>query len=427
METEVVDHAQRPGTERGQELVVVQGRCLVNQRCNVDRVVECVWQREPRERRERARRGTKDRQVTEQCSTRAVDCRAIAIQPIEQFVGERGKAAGVDTLKDTSSMVDIQLRAYLPQSRAEWLDLSRVGDEEAVDKQLEHGGFVLGRRPHDLGRRRDHAIAARDDRDVTDAIDVRDLARKAFERLEDLVTSSRVNGPLPGSNASVMPVDLSRSTTCRAVSRLDLIRRVDGCSCAGGGEGAVRLWAARSWPTRRRSRRALRPQAVRRLSGAHMSPPIVSTTGRSGTTSRSALRYVAAWFGCSVLRSLVQIRDRAEELPERWQCRASRRGLLPNPRGHVATAAMAARFQSESYPDSKRTVLRSVLRVERGVHVAGQSARRLGGQRRVEHTGGDASIGRQGDRHRRGSLRIDESSRHGRSLAELPRQSLQSG
>src|SRR6266568_1181823 len=133
MATEVVDHAQRQGTECGQELVVVQGRCLVNQRCNVDRVVECVWQRERRERRERARRGTKDRQITEQCSTRAVDCRAITIQPIEQLVGERGKVGTVDIFKNTSGTADIQLQAYLPQSRAEWLDLSRIGNEYAVD------------------------------------------------------------------------------------------------------------------------------------------------------------------------------------------------------------------------------------------------------------------------------------------------------
>src|SRR6266568_2119822 len=41
--------------------------------------------------------------------------------------------------------------------------------------------------------------------------------------------------------------------------------------------------------------------------------------------------------------------------------------------------------------------------------MAGQSTRRLSGQRRVEHTGSNASIGWQGDRHCGGSLRVDES------------------
>ena len=170
----------------------------------------------------------KDRKLRSSCSScGVVDCRAIPIQPIEQLVGERGEAVAVDIPQDASGTGDIQRRTYLPQSRAEWLDLSRVGDEEAVDQQLEHEASSSDCRPHDLGRWGDHAIAARDDRDVADTIDVRNLARKAIECLEDLAQV------IEGERAAARVERLGDAGRLEVLDdmpgrqKADLVRRVD--------------------------------------------------------------------------------------------------------------------------------------------------------------------------------------------------------
>ena len=167
---------ERRRAERAQKFVIVERRGVGHQARDPNRVPEIVRERQLRQGLEPGG-GREDRKLGDPLTRCSVgDPRPVPVQPFEQVVSKSAERFAVYILQDPRGTRDIQGRTRLSEPWAVPVDRLHIRNQEVIDQDLEQGAVGRRGRPHDLRWRRDHAIAAGDDRHISDATDVGNLS-----------------------------------------------------------------------------------------------------------------------------------------------------------------------------------------------------------------------------------------------------------